>query len=514
MAEPRELSPPLPNTYWVEPGRLLAGEYPGTHSRADTMQRLRCLIDAGITYFIDLTEPGELAPYDLMLPTDRTASGRYVIYARKPIPDHSVPSRPELMVEILDYVQRALDGGHGVYVHCRAGIGRTGTVMGCYLAQKSYRQGTRDGNVAALAQLNTLWRENDRALLWPETPETEEQVQFVRSWRPLAPPAAPVELAGPALDAARTLRERFHGALMGLAVGDALGCSVQHRKPGSFTPLGDMLGGGPFDLPRGAWSDDTAMALCLADSLLESDGTDPADQVRRYQRWQREGYLSSTGQCIGITAAVSRALATAQWSGKPLAGSHDPARQDKEPLSRVVAAVLFHVADPVDAVEQAADAARTTHQAPVVLDGCRYLAALLVGALRGVSRAQLLAPGYVPVPRLWDRKPLKPAIEAIAAGSFRNKAPPEIEGGGSILQTLEAVLWAMNRGGNFRDGALLAINLGMDADVTGAVYGQLAGALYGVSAIPIAWRNAVLERPLIEHFADRLLAHAMERMAQ
>ena len=506
--------PPLSNTYWIEPGRLLAGEYPGSHSRADTMERLRRLMDAGVTYFIDLTEPGELSPYDLLLPTAKTASGRYVMYARKPIRDHSVPAAPAVMVEILEYIERALAAGHVVYVHCRAGIGRTGTVVGCYLAQRCAARGqTTD---AALDLLNELWQENERSRTWPQTPETDEQFEFVRDWKAAAraqQSPAREEFETPALSAARNLRERYHGALLGLAIGDALGCAVQHRKPGTFTPLGDLIGGGPFDLPRGAWSDDTAMALCLAESLLESGGPDPADQVRRYQRWQREGHLTSTGQCVGITAAVSRALAMAQFSGKPHAGSHDPARVDKEPLSRVAAAVLFHFADPQAAVEQAAECARVTHQAPIVLDACRYFGALLVGAVGGATKTQLLSPDYSPVPGLWSRQPLKPAVAALAAGSFRKKAPPDIDTGGTIVQTLEAALWALDRSRNFREGALLAVNLGMDADVTGAVYGQLAGALYGVAAIPPAWRNALLERPLIEEFADRLLAAAMERMA-
>lgn len=497
---------PLPNTYWVEPGRLLAGEYPGSPSRADTMDRLRRLIDAGITYFIDLTEPGELLPYDLMLPTDKTASGRYVMYARKPIPDHSVPPVAEAMKEIIEYIDRALAAGHLVYVHCRAGIGRTGTVMGCYLVNRGLAPDD------ALARLNELWRANERAKLWPQTPETDEQLEFVRAWtRP--PQAARVELAPPALGAARSLRDRFQGALLGLAVGDALGCAVQHRKPGTFTPLGDLIGGGPFELPRGAWSDDTALALCLAESLLESNGADPVDQMHRYQRWQREGYLSSTGQCVGITASVSRALAAAQWSGKAHSGSHDPARLDKEALSRVAAAVLFHFADPAAAIAEAAEAARTTHQAPVVLDACRYLGALLVGALQGTPKTQLLAPLYSPVEGLWDRRPLKAPIEAIAAGSFRTKSPPEIEGGGTIVQTLEAVLWAFDCSRDFREGALLAVNLGLDADVTGAVYGQLAGAAYGAAGIPAGWRAAVYERERIEEFADRLLTVALEHMA-
>ena len=143
----------------------------------------------------------------------------------------------------------------------------------------------------------------------------------------------------------RELRERFQGAMQGLAVGDALAAATQFRRAGSFAPVGDLLGGGPFDLPRGAWSDDTAMALCLAESLTERDGFDAADQLARYTRWQREGYLSATGQCLGITAATARALAAAQWRGRPLSESSDPAPLESEPLSRVAPIVLHFFAD-------------------------------------------------------------------------------------------------------------------------------------------------------------------------
>jgi ADP-ribosylglycohydrolase len=114
---------------------------------------------------------------------------------------------------------------------------------------------------------------------------------------------------------------------------------------------------------------------------------------------------------------------------------------------------------------------------------------------------------------LWNERPLKPAIAAIAAGSFRSKAPPEITGGGGVVEALEAVLWALDRAQSFREGALLTVNLGLDADVTGALFGQLGGALYGVGAIPAGWRSALLRRDLIEQLADRLLAASLEKMA-
>ena len=505
-------APPLPNTYWVEHGRLLAGEYPGTASRADTIERLHRLLAAGVTHFFDLTEPGELTPYDPFLPHELSPGRPGVLYTRRPLPDHDVPAAPEIMTEILSSLERALAAGQCVYLHCRAGVGRTGTVLGCYLVHRGMAP------PEALKHLNELWRANERSRSWPSTPETEDQVEFVRNWR--APGASAPTVAGAVnavatedLAVARALRERFRGALVGLAVGDALGAAVQHRKRGSFTPVSDLLGGGPFELPRGAWTDDTAMALCLAESLTACGGFDAADQVERYQRWQREGHLTSTGECVGITAGVSRALATARWTGKAFAGSHDPTQLDKEALSRVAPAVLFFLSEPREAIHYAAEAARTTQQSPVVLDSCRYLAALLVGALGGTARPQLLASRFAPVPGLWEGRGLKEPVAAIADGAYRRKTSEEIDGGGTVVQALEAALWALDHSVNFREGALLAVNFGLDADVTGAVYGQLAGALYGLGGIPANWRTALLKRDLIEEFADRLLACALQRMA-
>lgn len=494
------LEPPIANSYWVEPERLLAGEHPTGIDEADTRKRIARLLAAGINYFLDLTYPGELAAYDPLLPPSNPA-GRAVIYVRKPIVDHQIPSERYHMAEILEYLWRALTEGHNVYLHCHAGVGRTGTVIGCHLVEKGARASE------ALERLNVLWRASARSKIYLSVPETSAQTEYVLTWRPgVYEPdkGAPLEMG-----VAKNLRDRYLGALVGLAVGDALGVTVQYRKPGSFTPLGDVIGGGPFELPRGAWSDDTAMTLCLAESLLERNGSDAADQVSRYRRWQIEGHLSATGQCVGITASVAKALATAQWSGKPHAGSHDPARLDKEALSRTAAPVMFAFNDPARAVELAAETCRTTHQAPIVLDTCRYFAGLLIGALSGVPKQKLLTPLFEPEPGLWQRVRLREPVIAAIETAAASKQPPEAGGGGNILDALRATLWAFGKARNFREGALLAVNLGGDSDVTGALYGQLAGAHYGVSALPGTWRTAVMRREEIEQLADRLLAAAL-----
>ena len=494
--------PPIENTFWVEPGRLLAGEYPGLGPEQVARARIRKLLDAGVDCFVDLTSAGELEPYESWLPGPYGRDA--VAYLRKPIRDHALPERVEHTIEILDEIDAALAEGRVVYLHCRAGIGRTNLVAGCWLSRHGYV------GDAALDRLNALWQACSRADSWPTVPETAAQVEYVRDWREriAVPPVPAIDTAS-----ALTLRDRYRGLLLGLAAGDACGQPAAHRRAGTFTPVGDLIGGGPYDLPRGAWTDKTAMALCLAESLAATDQSDPGDQLDRYLRWQRDGHLSSTGLCIGISATTARALAQAHWTGNPLAGSHDPARAEKEPLARIGPAVALLLGDPEEAIEAAVEATRVTHQAPVTLDAVRYFAALLVGALQGASRVELTRPHFSPCEGYWDRHRLKPAVEAVASGSWAEKAPPRIFGGGQAVEALEAALWAFARGNAFRDAVLAAVNLGGDADATGAIVGQLAGAHFGSAGIPSVWRSSIALAPTIVGAADELLERALRRIA-
>ena len=239
-----------------------------------------------------------------------------------------------------------------------------------------------------------------------------------------------------------SIRDRFRGCLVGLAAGDALGTTLEFSVPGSFDPIDDMVGGGPFGLGAGQWTDDTSMALCLATSLLESGGFDPVDQMGRYLRWFREGYLSSTGECFDIGGTTREALVRFERTGEPYSGSTDPMSAGNGSLMRLAPVPMFFAGDAWEAIDRSADSSRTTHGAVEAVDACRYFAGLLVGALRGVDKESLLSERYSPVEGLWDEAPLAPKIAAIAAGSFKHKQPPEIRGAGYVVDTLEAVLWA------------------------------------------------------------------------
>ena len=163
------LDRPLPNTYWVIPGRLLAGEYPGGADDAEARRRLARLHEAGLDSFVDLTEDGELPPYRHLLP-------KHADYLRVGIVDTNVPKNVAQTRELLAAIRAALARDRRVYVHCRAGIGRTGLIIGCFLADEESNGKT------ALKILNRLWRQSERAATWPKVPQTAEQADYIRRW--------------------------------------------------------------------------------------------------------------------------------------------------------------------------------------------------------------------------------------------------------------------------------------------------------------------------------------------
>jgi len=304
--------------------------------------------------------------------------------------------------------------------------------------------------------------------------------------------------------------ERYRGSLLGLATGDAVGTTLEFESPGTFTPINDMVGGGPFELKPGQWTDDTSMALCLAESLIEQKGFVPTHQLEKYLEWYRQGHLSSTERCFDIGDTSSSALQQFEKTGEPYCGSTDPQSAGNGSIMRLAPVPLFFAQNPKEAIAKSAESSRTTHGAATAVDACRYLGALLVGAVNGASREELLKERYSPIPGYWEENPLVEEIDEIAAGSFKQRQPPEIKGTGYVVKSLEAALWAFYHSQSFKEGCLLAVNLGDDADTTGAVYGQLAGAFYGEQGIPESWRLKLAYRDRIEYLAEQLFCVPLE----
>ena len=285
-----------------------------------------------------------------------------------------------------------------------------------------------------------------------------------------------------------------------------MGTAVEFRAPGTFAPVTAMTGGGAFGLLAGQWTDDTSMALCLAESLVACGAMDARDQMERYVRWYRHGHLSSTGTCFDIGVTTRAALMRFERTGDPVAGSTASNSAGNGSIMRLAPVAIAQASHPSRAIEACAESSITTHGATVAVDACRYLGAIIVGALRGAGREELMSPRYAPEPGCWDAAPLNPAIDEVAGGSYTTREPPDIRGSGYAAHSLEAALWAFHRSRDFRDGCLLAVNLGDDADTTAAVFGQIGGAYYGESGIPPEWREPLALRPSIEGLADALCA--------
>jgi ADP-ribosyl-[dinitrogen reductase] hydrolase len=299
--------------------------------------------------------------------------------------------------------------------------------------------------------------------------------------------------------------DRIKGALYGLACGDALGTTVEFRPRGTFKPVTDIVGGGVFKLNAGEWTDDTSQALCMLASLVTHDVFHPIDIMDRFIRWYNDGYLSSTGTCFDIGNTTISAFKRYLKTGDAFAGSTDVLTCGNGSIMRLAPVPMYYHDNMINAITVAGLSSMTTHAHEDCIDSCRFLAKVIWMGINGFSKKEILSSLVSKGVSHQPSGNVSPALYKIIRGEYKSKDSNDIRGKGYVLDTLEASLWAFYKTDTFEDGARLVVNLGDDADTTGAVYGQIAGAFYGYEKIPASWREKIVMRTKIDAMIERLI---------
>ncbi len=361
---------------------------------------------------MSLVEDHELAA--LKVPAlGAEVTARHMDWLNLPIADVSVPgpSFEALWAEVGETLRARLRGGFDILVHCKGGLGRAGMIAARLLTELGVPA------EEAIARVRSVR---------PGAIETAAQLQAVRGAQ--AVPEALPDTSGAAV------RDRALGALLGLALGDAVGTTLEFSARDSRARLTDMIGGGPFNLAPGQWTDDTAMALALAESLAANADLDAADLMRRFVDWHETGRYSRNGTCFDIGLTTRAALARWKRNGNPYAGSRDPQTAGNGSLMRLAPVAIRHFRDRARLRDVAARQSRTTHAAPKAVEACVGFAEILADAIEGRPRSEVLR----------DRAGLAGgAIAPILSGSWRVKARHAIRATGcrpsAICGTMSAV---------------------------------------------------------------------------
>jgi ADP-ribosyl-[dinitrogen reductase] hydrolase len=434
---------------------------------------VEAIAEWGAAAVITLIEPHEFEALGVQA-LGQEITDRHMDWLHMPIPDVSVPAADfePTWAQQGEGIRARLRDGFNVVVHCKGGLGRAGTIAARLLVEFGMDP---DQAIAKVRQVR------------PGAIETTGQAAYVTRLSSIEEPQPDRSEAA--------MRDRALGALIGLAVGDAVGTTLEFKSRDSYPRLTDMVGGGPFSLKPGQWTDDTSMALALADSLIEDGDLDPNDLMRRFVAWRDDGEYSCTGRCFDIGITVSSALSRFQRSGDPMAGSTDPDTAGNGSLMRLAPVALRHWRDRDKLRDVAARQSQTTHGAAEAVSACVGYAEILAGAIEGLPRSDVLSP---------RAGPYAGKICGILKGGWRGKRREDVASSGYVAHSLDAALWSVGRTADYRSAVLTAANLGGDADTTAAIAGQLAGALYGMSGIPADWLDKLAWHERIVDIGDAL----------
>lgn len=300
--------------------------------------------------------------------------------------------------------------------------------------------------------------------------------------------------------------DKAQGALVGLAVGDAIGTTLEFKDRDTQPVLTDMVGGGVFQLNPGEWTDDTSMALCMAQSLVKLEGFYPDHIMSLFHDWYTKGYMSSTGSCFDIGVQTAQALR--KWNvDRSTVNNDDVNCGGNGSIMRLAPVVIFgstdeaYTGDYLNLLELICESSLLTHAHETPVHACIGLGVVLNRAINGFNKESILD--------FWSQEPRSfgitdPKITSVLQGSYITKTRNKIRSGGYCVHTLEAALWCFYHTSTFKDAVLLAANLGDDADTVAAVTGQIAGAYYGLTEIPQEFSTKITMSDEIISLAEHL----------
>ena len=492
-----QMTSPFPNSYWLEPGRILCGEYPRDFDDLEDHEGMSAILGAGARVFIDLTEEGELKPYTTIA---LDVAGKLGIdseeleFHRFPIRDVSVPKSQEEMRSILRTIRLARHQGKTIYLHCWGGRGRTGTVAGCALRDLFDLDGEE-----ALALLVNRWQACAKSE-WSESPETDEQRGFVRSFNPV-----------------ESRENQIRSALLGAAVGDALGVPVEFagRESRKNNPVTDMREFGSHHQPAGTWSDDTSMILATMEGFLKAGGYSPVAAMEEFSAWLNSARHTPHGSVFDVGNATSQAIRRFD-SGTPATqcGGSEEWSNGNGSLMRILPVALAYANDP-DLVEKASQMSALTHAHERSRMSCAFFCLVVSELLHGNPIQDSVAFAWQVMDMRWDFSlDERPRFESWHPDPLFSREESDIHGTGHVVDTLEAALWLNEKHDTFREAVLGAINLGDDTDTTGCVTGALAGLIHGEDGIPVDWREVLVKRSELERLAVRFAKFCREQQPE
>ena len=475
-ADPNKMAPPFANSYWLEPGRVLCGEYPRDFDDAGDHAGMGAVLAAGVRCFIDLTEPGELKPYrDIATHTAQQMGidPATLEFHRHPIRDVSVPRQPEEMRAALRSLRSARHRRVIAYLHCWGGKGRTGTVAGCLLREIFQLSGEQ-----GLEALAGRWQDCAKSS-HSESPETDQQCRYVRDW--------PV----------KSRANQTEAAIVGAAVGDALGVPVefQDRAQRAADAVTGMREYGTHHQPAGTWSDDTSMILATLAGLTAAGGFDPAAVMEQFRLWVAGAKFTPHGEVFDIGIATRAAIRRYQHGTPPLdCGGSDERSNGNGSLMRILPVALAWPDDP-HLIDRAAQLSALTHAHERCQFCCAFYCLVASDLLHGGTVREASAFAWQILDQGWNFSDAeRPRFEKLHPDRLLNRPEAEIGSSGHVIDTLEAALWVNARHDNYADAVLHAVNLGDDTDTTACVAGGLAGLIYGLEGIPREWQDGLVKR--------------------